>query len=371
MNISQLISSLSIFQNLTQVELAEIEQIAEKQNVESNIDLIKEGGESDDFFVILKGKAEVLKIEKSEQVTRQFKLAILSTGDVCGEIAFIDHLPRSTTVRTTEPSTILRITHAAIAKAPHGKEIHRKLIHNISKASIKRLREFNYQYMDSLQTTFNLVQRRRNFGTFLIVILATLSIVTITEYIGRLLDYNIRNDWFTTLRVSLICIPSAYWIWKLGVPLKDFGISLKSWHMGVVEGSILGIILAAIAIYLESIYSDVTFKSKFMEFTHKFKGGLWLIIYPILSYLQEFLVRGVVQSSAQRFLNDTRGWYAVFVTAIIFAGGHVFRGWQFVLLAFGASVVIGLFYLRHPNLIGVTVIHMIIGFVYLPLSEKY
>lgn len=371
MDISQLIASLPVFQGFTEDEVTDILRIGEKQDFGSNVNMITEGEKSDDFFIVLSGQADVLKIE-GEQGMRQFKLTTLSAGDVCGEMAFIDHLPRSSTVRTVTPVTVLRITNAGISQSQHSKEIRRKLMHNIAKTSIKRLRNLNDQYVNSMQTTFNIVQQRHNFGIFLVVIFFSLSIVTVSEYVIELLHYNIRSHWSTIVRLLLVCAPPSYWIWRVRAPLKDFGVSWKGWKMGLMEGTAVGLILAGLAIYIESVYSDVSFKSKLIEFANSFEGGFfWLLIYPLLAYFQEFMIRGVIQSSAQRFLNDTKGFYAVFVTAVIFGGMHIHRGGHFVVVAFIASMLMGLFYLHRQNLIGVTMIHMILGLIYLPLSAKY
>lgn len=371
MDFSKLLSSLSIFQGFTPDELTEIQNVSDKQDLEPNVDLITEGETAEDFFVLLNGKAHVLKSEKNEQGSQEYKLATLSAGDVCGEIAFIDHLPRSSTVRTVEPTTVLRISSASILKTPHGKEILHKLTHNIGKTSIKRLRDFNDQYLYSLQETFNLLKQRQMFGMFFIVVLAAFSLVTITEYVIRLLDLPLRSHLSTTIRILIIFSPCFYWIWKYKIPLKNFGISTVNWQISLLEGIGLGLALTTIGLSIDAFYNETTFQHDILEFLDNFSLGWWILTYSFLSYLQEFIARGFFQSSVQRFIHDERGYYAVFITAVVFGGMHIHRGWQFALLAFMAGYIMGIFYLHRQNLLGVTAAHIIMGLIYLPVSSQY
>jgi CRP-like cAMP-binding protein len=303
MNILQFISSIPIFQGFTQDELVAIQQISHKQEIGPNIDIIKEGEISEDFFVLLNGKAEVLKFEGNEQGTQQFKLTTLSGGDICGEIAFIDHSPRSSTVRTVEPTTILHISIASILQAPHGKMILNKLIKNIAKTSIKRLRDFNDHHINNLQNTFDLVQKKQNFGIFFIVLLTLFSFVTVTEYVIQFFNFNLRSLTSSMIRLFIICSPCFYWIWKLKIPIKTFGISTQNWMISILEGIGMGLVLAVAAISIDSLYNGITFQSTLTaKFMNNFQGFRWLIIYAVSSYIQEFVARGPCPIFPSNFL---------------------------------------------------------------------
>lgn len=365
------LSSILIFRDFTSEELSEIQSIVKEQSFDSNVDIVKEGEISDDFFIVLSGQVEVIKVEETESGEKQFKLITLSTGDVFGEIAFVDHLPRSSTVRTLEPTTVLRITKENLAKLQHAQDIKQKLISNIAKTCIKRLRDSNTQYVNSLQALLNISRNKHHFGIFYIVIFCSFSILSIVEYLFVLLGYNFRSDTATAVNVFLVSLPACYMIWKFKTPLKEFGVTIDKWQSNILEGVIIGIVLSIAAIAFEAIFSGTSFREEFYEMIKDFKGGIWLIVYALLSYIQEFVARGVVQSSAQRFLNDRLGFYAVFVTSVVFAGLHIFRGWQFVSLTFFASFLMGVIFLHRHNLISVSVIHTFLGLVYIPISEKY
>lgn len=66
-----------------------------------------EGDGGRDMYVLLEGEMEVLKRSKRD---REARVAVLGAGDWFGEMAILDVLPRSATVRAIAPSTLLRLT---------------------------------------------------------------------------------------------------------------------------------------------------------------------------------------------------------------------------------------------------------------------
>jgi CRP-like cAMP-binding protein len=100
----RLISRIPLFEACSQAELARIAAITVEVDVPEDEVLIREGAQGDDFFVLVKGSADVLK------GSRQRRVATLGAGDFAGEIALLTNAPRTATVRTTSPVTTLRAT---------------------------------------------------------------------------------------------------------------------------------------------------------------------------------------------------------------------------------------------------------------------
>jgi CRP-like cAMP-binding protein len=100
----RLISRIPLFEACSQVELARIAAITVQVDVPEDEVLIREGAPGDDFFVLVKGSADVLKGSRPRRV------ATLGAGDFAGEIALLTNAPRTATVRTTSPVTTLRAT---------------------------------------------------------------------------------------------------------------------------------------------------------------------------------------------------------------------------------------------------------------------
>lgn len=76
--------------------------------------LIREGEPIDAIYLILSGQF-VVSIERS----RDAHIARLSSGEVVGEMSFVDHLPPSATVTAIEAAVVLMIERSVLDKKLH------------------------------------------------------------------------------------------------------------------------------------------------------------------------------------------------------------------------------------------------------------
>jgi CRP-like cAMP-binding protein len=98
----RLISRVPLFAACSQTELARIASITTQVEVPKGEVLFREGAPGDDFFVLVKGSADVRKGKKH--------ITTLKPGDFAGEIALLSGTPRTATVTTTSNVTVLRAT---------------------------------------------------------------------------------------------------------------------------------------------------------------------------------------------------------------------------------------------------------------------
>lgn len=73
--------------------------------------LIREGEPIDAIYLILSGQFAV-SIERSQGA----EIARLSSGEVVGEMSFVDHLPPSATVTAIEPAVVLMIERSVLER---------------------------------------------------------------------------------------------------------------------------------------------------------------------------------------------------------------------------------------------------------------
>lgn len=99
---SKLLANVPLFAELSKKQLAQVASIAEELDFEAGKQLIREGGPSREFFILLEGSAEVTRGGK--------KLATRKTGEFFGEIALVIDRPRVATVTTLEPGVALVVT---------------------------------------------------------------------------------------------------------------------------------------------------------------------------------------------------------------------------------------------------------------------
>ncbi len=102
---------LFLLGELTDQDVDWLVQAGKKEQVPEGSVLIHEGQPVDTVYVLLDG---ALVVSISALQGRQ--IARLSSGDVVGEMSFIDSRPPSATVQTLEPSTVLAIERSHLSE---------------------------------------------------------------------------------------------------------------------------------------------------------------------------------------------------------------------------------------------------------------
>jgi len=100
--------------------------------------LLREGEHARSMFVVREGELQILKRGRDGT---EYKLAVLKTGDVVGEMALIDIQPRSATARAVGQATLYVLDLAEIGKLyKDDVEAYALLVLNISREISRRLR---------------------------------------------------------------------------------------------------------------------------------------------------------------------------------------------------------------------------------------
>ncbi len=97
-----------------------------------------EGDEGKSMFVIQSGKVEVIKKRPEGELT----LRTMEKGEIFGEIALFDHMPRSATVKAVGEAVVLSIDKKGFfAKASKDPT----LAFNIVEGMSRRIRDLTYE----------------------------------------------------------------------------------------------------------------------------------------------------------------------------------------------------------------------------------
>ncbi len=103
-NHHDLLASVPLFANLPKPTRDRLGRIVVEREFPAGTEIVTEGQPGMGFFLIENGSVEVLRGPSKATV------ATLKKGDYFGDMALLDELPRSATVRAVEPTTCLVMT---------------------------------------------------------------------------------------------------------------------------------------------------------------------------------------------------------------------------------------------------------------------
>src|ERR671922_2003371 len=98
----ELLKKVPLFARLDKKHLQDVAQIADELDLPAGKEMATEGDRGREFFVLLKGEAEVTKAGQ--------RINTMKEGDFFGEIALVSKMPRTATVTATSDVDVLVIT---------------------------------------------------------------------------------------------------------------------------------------------------------------------------------------------------------------------------------------------------------------------
>ena len=101
----ELLKKVPLFAKLDKKHLQEVAHIADELDLPARKEMATEGDRGREFFVLLKGEAEVTKSGQ--------RINTMKEGDFFGEIALVTRMPRTATVTATTDVDVLVITERA------------------------------------------------------------------------------------------------------------------------------------------------------------------------------------------------------------------------------------------------------------------
>jgi len=367
----------ALFRNLEGQQLDALAPHVRERTLASGEELVREGDPADELFLLRSGSMELLK--RDEDLEKDVRIDTVGAGDVVGEVALFDELPRFATVRALGKCELyvvafrnLRPTMDLVARSsldPRPKSMRRayhKLLENLAGALADRLRA-------RANETVKDERRKAAVGQFLINILILICLYTFM--LSGLAQLGSRAP----ANTSAISIPMqilfAIGSWKFmrstGYPLADFGLSAKHLGWSLLEAifftaPVLAIITGIkwVVLYLKGSSNQVPL-IQHVDIPARLSDKqvlTWLSIYAFTCLVQELIVRCALQSSLQMFLTSKRKvLHAVFVSALLFSMTHLHMSFLFALLAFVPGLFWGWLFARRPNLAGVTLSHIAVG----------
>ena len=114
------LAAVPLFSQLTRKDLGRIGRAVVERKYKAGETIVKEGEQAVAFFMITKGKAEVIS---GSGTKRSVQLAIIGRGYFFGEMALLDGVPRNATVKASSDAECLVLSRwdfvAELRTNPH------------------------------------------------------------------------------------------------------------------------------------------------------------------------------------------------------------------------------------------------------------
>lgn len=105
------LKDVPMFAQLSEQALEEIEGLLKPRALAAGEVLFNQGDPGDELILVDTGKLAIYSPESGAPAMGQ-PIRLFTSGGMLGEMALIDHQPRSLSARAEEPSTILSLSHA-------------------------------------------------------------------------------------------------------------------------------------------------------------------------------------------------------------------------------------------------------------------
>jgi CRP/FNR family cyclic AMP-dependent transcriptional regulator len=120
------LSKAPLFEGLSKKELAQLARVSEDMEIPAGTTLTKEGELGHEFFVIVDGETEVKRKGRN--------LGTRGAGDFIGEIALLEEVPRTATVKAKTDLRVFVLTskdfHHLLEESPN---VERKVLRTLAK----------------------------------------------------------------------------------------------------------------------------------------------------------------------------------------------------------------------------------------------
>jgi CRP/FNR family transcriptional regulator, cyclic AMP receptor protein len=100
-----ILARVDLFRDLTKEELGEIGNSCRERTYSAGTPLVKQGDTGVGLYILTKGRVRVTQEQDPDRAEKD--LGIYGPGDVFGEMALLDDLPRSATVTAIDDVTAL------------------------------------------------------------------------------------------------------------------------------------------------------------------------------------------------------------------------------------------------------------------------
>jgi CRP-like cAMP-binding protein len=365
----------ALFRDFSDDELRRVVPLLVERTVAPGTRLVEEGDPATELFIVRDGLVEVTK--RAPGTSNDHRLTTLGAGTTFGELTLIDRGPRSASVRAVEPTTVAVLRMQDLDGATErDPTLRARMLRNLSLYLAGRLRGVSEVTVTALENELALARTRVAMGTFLTYVI----FMMVAYSFGlRLVSDLVKTSADTTL-VSIpmilgFAVPLYLMMRRSGEPIATYGLTWQGAGAGARDGVVWSLpVLAAATLLKLGVVRTVPTLAAVPVFS---LGGFldpqvasataWFTLVMSVAYagvvpIQEFVARGALQSSLQRFLVGPRATFlAVAIANALFVASHLYLSATFALIAMVPGFLWGALYARHGTLVAPIVSHALIG----------
>ena len=338
--------------------------------------LIEEGlDHGTDLYLILEGKLEVMKRTDTpssvddHRFPEQFVIAQINAGDSIGELSFVKGEGRSASVKSLTNAMLLGLSPLDLLRLEgQNPGMSSRIMKNMVGYVGDRLKRTSDNEVRALKLELQNSIEKSNANLFFSYVICLLCVYNVTLRLTATYATDVNGSSLVSALIVIVFSGVLYLMTrKSRLPLRKYGLTMRNWRPAVKESLawsaivIVGLIAAKwTLIHTVERYKDLTL--------FDFDLGRRYIVFNFLLYglhcpIQEFVARGVLQSSLSRFFTSGNTTLrAILVSNALFSAVHIHvMSGLLAIVVFVPGLLWGWLYSRHPTLIGVSISHLLIG----------
>jgi CRP-like cAMP-binding protein len=331
--------------------------------------IFAEGARADEFYLLCQGSVEVLHNEAGEL----YRIATLAAGDYFGEMGLLDDTVRSASVRALEDVLVQTCTRAdfrALVQGPDGERLESRLLRGHAHEQNHRLRRTSDLMSDSL---YREVQRMRELVRLSLMLITV--VLVLWAYSALVVELNALPELrrATSLALSLGAAGgAAYYIRTSPYPRQAFGLTLAGWRPALRYHLTWTVVFLAVCTLLKWVMVSTipalahhpVLEVRFLGYTSPLLSlALMIAVYLLVSLLQEFTSRAMLQTSFALLLRGPRAsMWAIGLSNALYSTFHMHYSFGVAVATFVLGIFFGTLWSRHPSLLAVSLAHFLAGF---------
>lgn len=343
-----------------------LEPFLSKEHYPEGAAIIREGDGSERLFLVCDG---IVAIHKGEE---RLRIGEVVAGDYFGEMGLFTGDPRTSSASAHEDVHILSLSRSAMDRFREetGVDLLKACLKNHAEVLGDRLQGANEKAVASMRRQMDEYRIRSSFGSlFANLVFMLFFYISALDLLRRFADAGISTTMTTSVMILFMALLSAWIIRNSGFPLHTFGLTMARWRWVLGDALVWTLVFCAVATIAKWVavttvdaYGELSVIDLWVS-----PRGLWATLmvcalYVVLSPVQEFIARGMLQGSLQKLLAGRNVTLkAVILSNAVFSISHQHLGVGYALIVFLPGLFWGWMYHRQGSLLGVSLSHIIIG----------